>query len=99
MSWLPKNPNFWLGAFIFWLISLFTLSSFKLPGPETPSIPHIDKVIHFGFFYGGSGLLIYLEQLREPSRLKAFIAGLNSIHLSGSEQGVLLFPTRFGTIT
>ena len=45
------------------------------------------------------GLPIYLEQLREPSRLKAFIAGLNSIHLSGSEQGVLLFPTRFGTIT
>ncbi len=66
MPWLPRNSKFWLGAFIFWLVVLFTFSAFKLPGPETPPIANFDKIAHFGFFFGGSGLLCAYLFWRQP---------------------------------
>ncbi|MEX1049415.1 MAG: VanZ family protein [Akkermansiaceae bacterium] len=57
MRRLPPSPRFWLAAFLLWFGVLWVLSSFAIAGPETPPVTHFDKVAHFGFFFGGSGLL------------------------------------------
>ncbi len=68
-AWIPKWPGFWLGAFVSWCVLLFTLSSFTVPAPDGPEIPHLDKIIHFLFFGGGCGLLcIYLFR-RKPEKV------------------------------
>ncbi len=52
------SPVTWLFGFIIWAAYLFSLST--NPGSVTegaPQIPHIDKILHFGYFMGGGGLL------------------------------------------
>jgi VanZ family protein len=66
MPRIPKNPNFWLGCFLFWLIALWTLSSFSLGTEVQPPVNHFDKVMHFGYFFGGSGLLSAFLFYRRP---------------------------------
>jgi VanZ family protein len=65
---LPRNPKIWLAGFILWLVILFVLSSFTLKGPDLPKIPNIDKVEHFGYFFGGGGLLGAYLFRRQPER-------------------------------
>jgi|TARA_B110000037_G_scaffold158186_1_gene178442 VanZ family protein len=49
-----RSPRFWLVSLILWAVTLYTLSSFSKTMPEGgPEIPHIDKVLHFGYFFGG----------------------------------------------
>ena len=68
MARLPRNPKFWLGAFLLWFAVLWTLSSFSGQQQFAPPIDHFDKLAHFGYFFGGSGLLsAYLFRLR-PER-------------------------------
>jgi VanZ family protein len=58
MRRIVTSPGIWLLGFIVWCAYLFTLSS--NPGSVTegaPEIPHIDKILHFGYFMGGGGLL------------------------------------------
>lgn len=51
---LLRSPNVWVFSLILWWVTLFTLSSFAKPMPEgSPEIPHIDKILHFGYFFGG----------------------------------------------
>ena len=51
---LLRAPNFWLTSLILWAATLYTLSSFSKTLPDGgPEIPHIDKVLHFGYFMGG----------------------------------------------
>jgi VanZ family protein len=66
MKWLPRQPKFWLTCFILWFISLWILSSFAGPGQGLPPIVNIDKVAHFGYFFGGSGLLSAYLFRRSP---------------------------------
>jgi VanZ family protein len=55
MPRLPKHPAPWFSALAFWIGLLWLLSS--IPGANRgPEIDHIDKVAHFGYFFGG-GLL------------------------------------------
>lgn len=58
---LRQSPRFWAACFILWFIVLNLLShgdKFHPPGSFTFfNIPHIDKIVHFGFFFGGGGLL------------------------------------------
>ena len=50
-----SSPRPWLGGFILWAVTLFVLSSFSKTMPEGgPEIPHIDKILHFGYFMGGA---------------------------------------------
>lgn len=87
MHWLPRNPRFWLGAFIFWFIVLFTFSSFKLPGPEEPPIANFDKIAHFGFFFGGSGLLcayLYRRQTGTVNWKKLILTAVIIISIVGA---------------
>ena len=52
-----QHPIFWLIAFVLWFATLWHLSSGPIPAPAGPNIPHLDKIAHFGYFFGGSGLL------------------------------------------
>ena len=47
----------WFCCFVIWFVVLWILSSGPLPGPPIPEIPHLDKVLHFGYYFGGAGLL------------------------------------------
>lgn len=52
------TPKPWLAFFILWLIALCIASSFSVNLPkETPKIPHLDKIAHFGYFFGGGIIL------------------------------------------
>jgi VanZ family protein len=56
MARLPRNPKFWLGGFLLWFAVLWTLSSGTHPDLPAPEIPNFDKIVHFGYFFGGAGL-------------------------------------------
>ena len=65
---LRQSPRFWAICFALWFIALNLLShgdKFHPPGNFPFEIPHLDKIVHFGFFFGGAGLLsaaYYLAQ-------------------------------------
>ncbi len=75
MTRLPRNPKFWLGAFLLWFAVLWTFSSFPAQEGFAPPIDHFDKVTHFGYFFGGGGLLsAWLFRLRpDPPDWKAIL--------------------------
>jgi VanZ family protein len=51
------SPHLWLFAVILWALALYMLSALPSVAPiEGPEIPHIDKVMHFGYFMGGAFL-------------------------------------------
>ncbi|MDB4353896.1 VanZ family protein [Akkermansiaceae bacterium] len=53
-----RSSRFWAFAFLFWFAILSVLSHGDRFQPEvTPPFPHLDKVAHFGYFFGGAGLL------------------------------------------
>jgi VanZ family protein len=54
---LPSQPKLWLAGFFLWLIILCILSSGPIPVKTGFEIPYFDKFVHFGYFFGGSGLL------------------------------------------
>lgn len=66
MLFLPRQPAFWLGAFLCWLAALWLLSAFPRTGDYMPPIPHFDKIVHFGYFFGGSGLFSAWQFRRDP---------------------------------
>lgn len=64
----PHRPLFWLSCFIAWFAILWLLSSRSGDAGGLPKIPGLDKVAHFGFFFGGGGLLAaFLFRLRPQS--------------------------------
>jgi VanZ family protein len=68
MPRLPRQPRFWLSAFLIWFGILWVLSSFSFNTGYAPPVNHIDKVQHFGYFLGGSGLLCAYLYRRNPDR-------------------------------
>ena len=63
--------------FILWLATICIASSFntKLP-EEVPKIPHLDKIFHFGYFFGGGIILTSWLLLRcstKTSRLTRYL--------------------------
>lgn len=65
---ISRNPRFWLGCFLLWLGALWLLSASSVVGELTPPIPNFDKIEHFGFFFGGSGLLCAYLYRRKPEQ-------------------------------
>ncbi len=51
---LPKSRLLWIILWVIWFTTLWHLSS-RSPKPEDPGldIPHLDKVMHFGYFMLG----------------------------------------------
>ncbi|MFK7850744.1 MAG: VanZ family protein [Akkermansiaceae bacterium] len=66
-----KSPKPWGLAFIFWAFTLYFLSSFSKPIPvDGPEIPNLDKILHFGYFFGGAILFcLWLDLRRSSSKL------------------------------
>lgn len=53
-----SSPSLWLTSFLCWVATLCFLSSVSKTMPEGGTeIPHIDKVLHFGYFFGGGIIL------------------------------------------
>ncbi len=54
-----QSSRFWSLCFLLWFILLNFLSHGDKFHPDYPpiEIPHLDKIIHFGYFFGGAGLL------------------------------------------
>ena len=67
-----RRPFFWFAAFLAWVAAMWWLSSSPKPlGSNMLEIPHIDKVLHFGWFMGGAILLssfLMLKGNRESPR-------------------------------
>ncbi|MDB4332534.1 VanZ family protein [Akkermansiaceae bacterium] len=54
-----RSARFWAISLLFWFIVLNLLSHgdrFHPPRAFAFDIPHFDKVVHFGYFFGGGGL-------------------------------------------
>ena len=64
---LCRHSSFWFVAFLIWGTVLWFLSDGPLPGPRGPRIPGIDKILHFGYYFGGAGLLSAALYLRRPA--------------------------------
>ncbi len=60
MPAFTKSARFWTIAFALWFITLNILSHGSHLNPPDGwafDIPHFDKIAHFGYFFGGAGLL------------------------------------------
>jgi VanZ family protein len=51
---LARNPFLWLAAFAFWFGTLWWLSSRVNEFPPGLDFRASDKVLHFGYFFGGA---------------------------------------------
>ena len=61
-----RHPRFWLVSFLCWFGVLWFVSSSSLAGAYIPPVANIDKIEHFGFFFGGTGLLCAWLFCRDP---------------------------------
>jgi len=84
-SSLKQSARFWTACFITWFILLNFLShGNKLPDGVNIDIPHLDKIVHFGFFFGGAGLLsAALFFKSQPSWLKLTLIVTITLSLIG----------------
>ena len=58
----PADARFWLTAWAVWFVTLWFLSSGSPSIQNGPKIPHLDKVMHFGYFaIGGFTLSNFLH--------------------------------------
>lgn len=64
---LPGRPAFWFTLVAAWFGVLFWLSSQSPPQPPAPQIPHLDKVLHAGYFALGGLFFASGLRLRTPS--------------------------------
>ncbi len=57
---LPVRPAAYFCLFVLWLVMLWFLSASSPPAEKTIQIPHLDKILHFGYFsLGGAFLSAY----------------------------------------
>lgn len=53
-----RRSGFWFAAVGVWFAVLWVISSDTHEVPDVGFlIPHLDKILHFGYFFGGGGLL------------------------------------------
>ncbi len=76
---LKHHPTFWRTSFVVWFVALNLLSHGDKFHPSGPfflffEIPHFDKILHFGYFFGGGGLLAAALHYRShPSRKRLLL--------------------------
>jgi len=63
---LPTGPAAYLLLFGFWLVTLCFLSASSPPIENRQEIPHLDKVLHFGYFFLGGAIFAAHCGLRWP---------------------------------
>ncbi len=101
MARLPRSPKFWLGSFLLWFAVLWWLSSGTHPDMPTPPIADIDKLAHFGYFFGGAGLFsawLYRRHPQQPNWRAIIAFTILAISLVGwlDEYHQSLVPGRSG---
>jgi hypothetical protein len=82
-----RSSRFWIVCFVLWFITLNLLSHGNRFHPAGSfififEIPHFDKIVHFGYFFGGSGLLsaaLYLAQKPSWMRLSLIVTAILSL--------------------
>ena len=78
MFHLLSRPTLWLIAIVIWLVTIYFLSSITKTVPEGSfDIPYIDKILHFGYFFGGgiilTNYLLLTKGTAAPIRCRVFI--------------------------
>lgn len=87
MRRIARHPLVWLGAFVIWFGVLWWLSSQSNPHPPGPEFENKDKVMHFGYFFGGAGLLscfFYRLNPERPNWRKTIILTVVTIAIVGA---------------
>lgn len=69
-TWLPRKSVAYFFLFVGWLVALWFFSAGNPSIKSGQEIPHIDKVLHFGYFFGGAGLMV--AWLGLSHRVRAF---------------------------
>lgn len=64
---LPTQPSAWLAGVAVWMGALWVLSAHSTTIEGVPPIPYLDKICHFGYFFGGAGLLSAFFYCRRPA--------------------------------
>lgn len=82
------TPHLWLIALISWATTLFILSSLTPTLPTAgPQIPHLDKLLHFGYFLGGGLILATYLRLKKGTHtppLTRFLTALIPLAIIGA---------------
>lgn len=65
---LLRHPALWLAAFLAWFGTLWWLSSAPREFPAALDFRASDKLLHFGYFFGGSGLFSAWWFRRHPDQ-------------------------------
>ena len=87
MRRLLRHPGLWLGGFALWFGTLWALSSEVQHFPPGLDFRFSDKLIHFGYFFGGAGLFAAFLYRRKPERpdwRKIFLRTVLVVGLSGA---------------
>lgn len=82
-----QRATFWAILSLIWFATLWLLSSRPLTGPKFPSDIPIDKVYHFGYFFGGGGLLsatLFLQKKRDLHWSSLHLIVLVALALTGA---------------
>ncbi len=73
----PQKPVVYFLLWCLWLITLYFLSAGHPMPKNAPSIPHLDKLAHFSYFFGGGVLLasfcLFFRPCWRKTRWKVFI--------------------------
>jgi len=97
---LPRHPGIWFAGFALWFGVLWWLSSRVHHVPPALSFQASDKILHFGWFLGGAGLLSAALFLVSPhgSTVKRVILTTLIVTLVGviDEYHQSLVPGRHG---
>ncbi|MCP5535303.1 MAG: VanZ family protein [Akkermansiaceae bacterium] len=72
---LPRRPAAYFLLFFTWAVTLWFLSASNPAPKDGPDIPHLDKVAHFLYFFGGGALLAAFGGQKWPgvSRTRLFL--------------------------
>jgi VanZ family protein len=66
MRRMIRSPRFWLAAFAVWFATLWWLSSRVNHFPSALDFRASDKLLHFGYFFGGAALFAAYLFRRRP---------------------------------
>ena len=86
MRRVVRHPALWLGAFALWFGILWWLSSEVQYFPPGLDFQFSDKLIHFGYFFGGAGLFaafLFRLQPERPNWRRIFILTVLAVGLTG----------------
>lgn len=92
MPRLLLNPFLWLATTILWYATLFHLSGKSSPGPDVAfTIPHFDKVLHFGYFAIGGILLTTFILLKKGPTAPILFRRLSSVGKEFCKRVIVIF--------